>query len=303
MKHQIPKAHDHFFRDIMTDKRVARDFFEAHLPADLRQAVDLNVLELLPESNTDGYQRESIADLVFKTQIHGFEAYLALLVEHQSSPDPIMPLRCEKYRCDFLWQHIKQNPGTKTIPLVVPMVLYHGKQAWKYSADVRDMIDAPQHLVDQYGFKPYLLIDLSTIDDDTLKQHAWSGVMDLALKHIFARDVLPYLKDMMALLQQLDQADGWSVIETVIKYLLDRGQMDKQAFITVIQHELTPELGDKIMTVSEQLIAEGMQKGRLKAAQKMLAEQLDEALIARITDLSPEEIRAEAEKLKKSTQH
>ena len=307
MSENITKVHDHFFRDIMTDKRVARDFFEAHLPADLRQIVDLNILEMLPESNTDGFQRESIADLVFKTKIHGLDAYLALMVEHQSSPDPIMALRCEKYRCDFLWQYIKQNPGTKTIPLVVPIVLYHGRQTWKFSTDVRDMIDAPKHLVDQYGFKPYLLVDLNTIDDEALKQHAWSGVMDLALKHIFARDVLPHLKDMLTLLQQLDQTDGWGVVETVIKYLLNRGQMDKQDFIAVIQRELTPTLGEKIMTISEQLIAEGMQKGRhldkLEITHKLLAKGLDENFIAEITELTPEEIRAESEKLKQSTHH
>lgn len=317
MSEPIAKIHDHFFRDIMTDKRVARDFFATHLPEDLRQTVDLNHLELLPESNTDAFLRESIADLVFKTQIHGLDAYLALMIEHQSSPDPLMALRCEKYRCDFLWQHIKQNPGTKTIPLVIPLVLYHGRHTWKYSTDVRDLIDAPKLLVDQYGFKPYLLIDLNTIDDHELKRHAWSGVMDLALKHIFARDVLPHLKNMMTLLQQLDQADGWSVIETVIKYLLDRGQMDKQDFITVIQRELTPALGEKIMTVSEQLIAEGMHRGiqqgmqqgvqqgmrmaKLDDARKMLAKGLDEKLIVEITDLSPEEIRAEAKILKQST--
>jgi hypothetical protein len=31
----IVHAHDRFFKKMMTDKRVAKDFFSAHLPADL----------------------------------------------------------------------------------------------------------------------------------------------------------------------------------------------------------------------------------------------------------------------------
>ena len=52
---------------------------------------------------------------------------------------------------------------------------------------------------------------------------------------------------------------------------------------------------------------EGMQQGihlaKLEGARQMLVEQLDEALIARDTNLSLKEIRAEATKLKKKIHH
>ncbi len=83
--------------------------------------------------------------------------------------------------------------------------------------------------------------------------------------------------------------------------------MNKDEFITLIQQELSPELGEKIMTVSEQLIAEGMQKGihlaKLDSARKMRAERLNNTLIAKITGLSLDEIRAEADKLAQSAHH
>ena len=295
----------------MTDQRVARDFFMAHLPKELLESIDLNVLELQPGSHVDGLRSEAITDMAYRTKIQGKEAYLTLFVEHQSTPDVLMPVRVEKYRCDFLWQYIKQNPGTKTIPLVVPIVLYHGRQPWKFSTDVRDMIDAPKSLIDAYAFKPFIFIDLNTIQDEALKEHLWSGVMDLALKHIFAQNVLPYVESMMSLLQRLEKAGGHGFIENVLIYLLDRGEMDQTSFLSIVRKELPPELGDKIMTVSEQLIAKGMQQGvqqgihlaKLEDARKMLAKGLDESFITEITDLSLEDIRAEAEKLKTTTRH
>jgi predicted transposase/invertase (TIGR01784 family) len=77
----------------MSDKRVAREFFEAHLPEDLRNLADLNKLELEPGSYIDDVRQESITDMLFKTQIDGHLAYLYLTVEHQSRPDSLMPFR------------------------------------------------------------------------------------------------------------------------------------------------------------------------------------------------------------------
>ena len=329
MNQTIAKAHDHFFRMAMTDKRVAHDFFAAHLPTTLLEAIDLNYLELQPSSHIDDFRSEAITDMTFRTKIHSQSAYLQLQVEHQSSPDALMPFRTEKYRINFIDQYLKQNPDATTIPLVIPLVLYHGKKPWGYSTDIRDLIAAPKTLVDAYAFKPFILIDLNTIHDAALKEHLWSGVMELALKHIFAQNVLPYVESMMSLLRQLEQADGRGFVENVLVYILDRGEMDQASFLSLVRKELPPELGDKIMTASEQLIAKGMQQGvqqgmqqgiqkgvqqgmqqgkhlaKLEMAHEMLAKGLAETLIAEITKLSLDEIHAEVDKLKTdlNTQH
>jgi recombination-promoting nuclease RpnB len=307
MTQHISKPHDNFFKTVIKHQQVAREFFETHLPKDLHEVVDLNCLELQSSDYYDGLRSEHISDAVYRTKLQDKTAYIHLAIEHQSTFDPLMPFRMEQYRCLIIDQYRKQNPDTKTIPLVIPLVLYHGTTPWTASTDIRDIIDAPQALIEAYAFKPFLLIDLNTIEDAELKKRLWSGAMELALKHIFANDILPYIQDMLTLLKQLEQQGDQAFVETVLVYLLDRGEMDETAFLHLVQNELSPELGERIMTVSEQLIAKGMQKGihlaKLEDARKMLVEQLDEALIAKITNLSLEEIRAEATKLMKSTHH
>ena len=44
--------------------------------------------------------------------------------------------------------------------------------------------------------------------------------MEFALKHIFARDILPWLKDIADTLHQLDNAGGRDFIAIVLQYLL-----------------------------------------------------------------------------------
>lgn len=314
MNQHIVKAHDQFFKTLMADQRVAQEFFEAHLPKDLREVVDLHCVELQPTSYFDGLRSEHISDLVFRTKIHNETAYIHLAVEHQSSFDPLMPFRMEQYRCLIIDQYIKQHPNTKTIPLVIPLVLYHGTVPWTSSIDIKDLIDAPAALIDLYAFKPFLLIDLNTIDDAELKERLWSDVMELALKHILKNDVLPYVKNMLSIFKQLEQRGDRALVETVLVYLLDRGEMDEENFLHLIQNELSPELGEKIMTASERLIAKGMQQGmqqgvqqgmqqgmhlaKLEAVRAMLAEGFDEVKIAKITQLSLEEIHSQANALK-----
>jgi recombination-promoting nuclease RpnB len=283
----IPKAHDHFFRMMMSDKRVAREFFESHLPRNMLAVADLNYLELQSSSYIDDIRKESIADMLFKTLIAGHEAYLYLLVDHQSRPDKLMPFRILKYLCNVIEHHLKEN-NSKRIPLILPIVVYHGRQAWNYSNDIHDLVDAPKELIDQYFLKPFTLLDLNKIEDEDLKQYIWSGVMELTLKHIFARDMLPHFKEMIELLRQMEQADGKNLIEIVLTYILDRGELsNKKTFFNLVKTELTLELGEKIMTIAEQLKLEG----KLEVAEQLLAQKIDLALIAKVTGLSLQKIK------------
>jgi predicted transposase/invertase (TIGR01784 family) len=216
----IAKAHDYFFRMMMSDIRVAREFFSAHLPKDILSVTELEQMELQSGTYIDDLRQETIADMLFKTKIAGRAGYLYLLADHQSVPDELMPFRILKYVCNIIDQHLKSTE-TKRIPLVVPFVVYHGKQAWNYSTDIADLVDAPKEIVNQYFLKPFHLVDLTRIEDKILKQNLWSGVMELTLKYIFARDMLPYLKEIIELVKQLEKANGKNYAEIVLTYILD----------------------------------------------------------------------------------
>ncbi|MFT4058969.1 MAG: Rpn family recombination-promoting nuclease/putative transposase [Legionella sp.] len=291
---QITNAHDQFFRTAMGDKRVAQDFLKSWLPNDLCQKIDFEQLEIQPRSHINDVRKESAVDVLFKTIIEGHEVYIYLLLEHQSTPDQLMPFRMLKYMCNIIDQHLKtqDSKSDKRIPLIYPLVIYHGKRKYPFSTNLSDLIDAPQSLVDRYFLKPFQLIDLGQIDDEVLKQHAWSGVMEFALKHIFARDILPWLKDIAERLHQLDNAGGRDFIAIVLQYLLERGELsDKEAFFKVIDTQISHEVGEKIMSLAEQLREEGKNQGILEIAGKMLKEGADPAFVAKVTGLSLDRIK------------
>lgn len=292
---RIAHAHDAFVRTVMSDPRIAREFFTVHLPCDIRELVDFNHLVLQPRSYIDDVRKESTVDMLYKTIIAGQEAYLYLIVEHQSSPDELMPFRMLKYTCNVMDQHLKITQQKK-LPLVYPMVIYHAERPYPYSSDIRDRVDAPRELIDRYFLKPFQLIDLGRIDDEELKRHAWVGVMEFVLKHIFARDVLPYLQDIAELLRWIAQSGGRDYVSIVLQYALERGELkNKQAFFELINTQISSEVGEKIMTLAEQLIDEGMakglQKGKLEVAERLLSEGIELTFVAKMTGISLERLK------------
>jgi recombination-promoting nuclease RpnB len=119
---------------------------------------------------------------------------------------------------------------------------------------------------------------LANIKQHSRKKHAWSGVMEFALKHIFARDVFPHIKNITNLLAQLDQSDGREFVDIVLQYFLERGELkNREKFF---------ELISDIMTLAEQLKEEGQQERALKIARNLLNDGAEPAFVAKVTRLS-----------------
>ncbi len=93
----IPSPHDRFFRHALNDQRVAKAFFNFHLPNSIRQVVDLDSLQLRNDSFIDQELQLAITDVLFAANFAGKPGYIYLLAEHQSSPDRWMPFRLLNY--------------------------------------------------------------------------------------------------------------------------------------------------------------------------------------------------------------
>lgn len=295
----LSNAHDKFFRTVMTNKRVARDFLTNHLPKEILHEIDLDNLTFQPRSYIDDIRKETIVDILYKTKIADRDGYIYLLLEHQSKPDELMPFRILKYTCNIINEHIEQTKQN-LIPLIYPMVIYHAGQPYPFSTDIKDMVNAPKELVDRYFLQPFHLIDLARINDEELKKHAWAGAMEFALKHIFARDIFPYLQHIAELLRYIDQSGGRSYIAIILQYIYERAELkDQDAFFSLITTEISPDVGEKIMTLAEQMRHKGLQEGKqegvfeekIETAKRLLKENVELVFISRVTGLSLDRIK------------
>jgi predicted transposase/invertase (TIGR01784 family) len=298
----VVTPHDHFFRSAMADSRVAKEFFAHHLPDFIKQRINWNKLRPCSTIFVDKELKLSASDILYQTTIAKKTGYIYLLAEHQSSPDKLMPFRIWQYILAIQAGHLKQTKS-KLLPLVYPLVFYHGKKPYLYSTDIRDIIAAPRDLIDQVLFKPFQLIDTHTLGDEKLKQLQWAGVMEFMMKHIFARDFLPYLKQALSILRELEKNGENDYIITVLRYAMEAGETGTPAqLVKVVKAELS-DTERNFMTTAEWLRKqgreEGMEKGKREGkieslrqvANNLLQKGKDLAFIAEVTGLSLDEIQ------------
>jgi hypothetical protein len=110
--------------------------------------------------------------VLFTAPLDGQDAFVYVLVEHQSSDDPLMAFRVLRYVTRIWDQHEREHPRARRLPAVVPRVVYQGDDRWTSPVHLLDVIDlspaAKQEMpawLPRFGF---LLDDLTRADEDQL---------------------------------------------------------------------------------------------------------------------------------------
>jgi len=310
----IAHPHDRFFKSVMSDPKTTKEFFEQHLPANIRSSINLDTINYKNESYIDNELRLQLVDVVYSAEFDGKAGYLYLLVEHQSSPHELMPLRILKYMVAIMEDHIKKT-GTNILPIVYPMILYSGWKNYNYSTDLFDLFGENKELAQDIFWRPYQLIDLSKISDDKLANTIWFGTAAYVMKHVFEKDLKAYIKNVVELLKPIDKLGGVDYICKVLSYVVEVTEIEREVFVDTIKAGLATISEDKLMTLAEQWKQEGRQEGEQSGLQKGMEKGKAEALksvamklfgqgmtitqIASLTGLSVREI----EQLKSSSTH
>lgn len=282
----------------MENQAVARGFMQHYLPKDIRQALDLDSLALEHDSFIDSSLQEAISDLVFSCKLAGQPAYLAMLIEHQSRPDPHMPVRIGHYLFSLLVKQLKQHPS-EPLPPVYAMVFYHGQQTpYPFSLKLADCFNDPLGLMKNLFQKPLPLVDINQLDDAELKQQKWIGIVTRALKKIRQDDLGPDLLEWLEDCAKLTNHDPqWSFfVRSLIYYAMNTGSVADQEQLLEESRRLPKPIGDLFMTIAEQLEARGEAKGEAKGrkatAVNLLNEGAEPEFVARVTGLTVEEVKA-----------
>jgi predicted transposase/invertase (TIGR01784 family) len=264
---KIQSIHDKTFKQSMADIRVARDFFETYLPKEIHALVDLNTLKMSPNSYVNDHSEELSSDMLFEVKMHNINniGFIYLLAEHQSTVDPLMAFRLWSYVFLILNDYIKKtNPKPKKLPMVFPLVFYHGQRPYNACRNLADLFQAPKNIVEKILFQDFCLIDTHDIEDEELRQQHWAGIMTYFFKHIYDREIWTLIQPLLEMMRKIESENGAThFLATLLKYWLVGAETTKrpQEFIEAIQEGLTIPIKGAVMTMGEQLINQGIQQG------------------------------------------
>ncbi|MBN2803743.1 MAG: Rpn family recombination-promoting nuclease/putative transposase, partial [Deltaproteobacteria bacterium] len=114
-----------------------------------------------------------VNDCVWKVKIDdGRELFIFIMIEFQSTPQRLMPLRMSTYR-NLLYQHLIKSGDidkNQKLPPVLPIVIYNGDKEWRYPTSLFDIIDnSGDELLELIRNESFLIFDINKISRDTLE--------------------------------------------------------------------------------------------------------------------------------------
>ncbi|KMJ44060.1 transposase [Xenorhabdus khoisanae] len=297
-------SHDALFKHFLTRPETAREFLSLYLPEEIQSLCDLATLKLEPGSFVDRHLRQLHSDVLYSVETAQGQGYIYCLIEHQSTPDPLMAWRLMYYAMSAMAAHLKK--GHTELPLVVPLLFYHGEiRPYPYSNRWLDCFTQPEQASHLYS-QAFPLVDVSVLSDEEILTHKGVALMELVQKHIRCRDMLEWIPQLVALLNA-----GYNTAEqrnVVLSYILLNGHtLDLSQFVHQLI-EQSPEHETMLMTIAEELeqkgreqgikqgieqgIEQGREEGKLETARALLRHGVSLDIIVTSTGLSRDKIEA-----------
>lgn len=298
MKLQNP--HDKFFKETFGKVEIARDFLNNYLPQNIVSIVDMNTLEPQKDSFIDKELKEIFADMLFKVNIEGKEGYIYFLFEHKSYTSKNISFQLLKYMIE-IWEAKIKNEKTDELPVIIPLVIYHGKDKWNIQNTLVDMIKGydklPQGMQKYIPNYEYLIYDISRYTDEDIKGELKLRILLTIFRDIFTKDDKGLQETVLRSIEYLreleEQQTSIEYFETLMKYIFSaRIDLTKEAANEIIRKIETtyPEGSEVVMTLAEQFREEGIMRGLEKVVRKSIIKGLTTEDIMEITGLKKEEI-------------
>ena len=154
MARELPRSlPDRLTREALLDPRNLRAVVRELAP-DVADHLDFEHPELLPPPYPLDDWRHRDSDFLVRLRYRdgGREILVCVLVEHQSSDDPVMPLRLLVYAVLYwerewkAWEEKHARGEPLRLTPVVPLVVHTGPQSWETNRALADLFDAPQEV-------------------------------------------------------------------------------------------------------------------------------------------------------------
>src|SRR6266568_4794538 len=266
--------HDMYLRNFLGRPDDAASELQLLLPKELAARLKWGAMKRVSATFVSKDMVDRQSDLLFQIPLDGRDAFIYLLLEHQSSNDRMMAFRMLEYVVGIWSNYLRENPKKKTLPPIIPVVVHVGPSGpvWSASLEVAELIDiAPdlRAMVSEYLPRMrYLLDDVKALDLKTLLARPLTPharVVLVLVKTIGDLDVQKaHLPDLVPdLLAILAAQGGKQDFATTVKYLIDRGKLPIDILLSLLDG-LGPEAKEVMVTTGEMLRAEGEARLLLK---------------------------------------
>lgn len=267
----MSNPHDAFFKSLFSDTAELINLLRDLLHPEVVRQLDLNALQPLPTEVVRESLNLGLSDLRFSVPWRaGGHLALRLLLEHQSTVDPTMPLRALRYIMD-VWS-TTPRPDHK-LPVALTLIIFHGPRPWSAARALSELYDAPPEALP--FLTPHLpelclhLIDLGERDEDAVPGQGAGKLGLMLMRNAHEENLWSTLDRRVDLWSEGYRDHGPSTMTTTLRYIYEVTDPELppalKAKLTAIVH---PKDREALMTAAERLRQEGRLEGRQEGRQE-----------------------------------
>jgi hypothetical protein len=309
----VPRTvHDGIFKTVFSDPALAAQELRAVLPPALVARVDWSAMTPMPTSFVDDVFHQRTGDLVYQGRFMGGGEVIFWLLEHQSTEDWWMLDRVIDTK-RMMWRRWRQqHPEARHLPVIVPVVVYNGPRPWRAPRDMHALYGLSEELRAALG--PHVLScaliidDLCAVEDEALRARrmdAYARLCLFAMAHAAAEDFLDRIEAWQVELRIVFDAGD---VERIHSFLFHTWRVHRHTDPDTVRERVAAVVGPKhedvMLSVYDQLIKRGFDKGLEKGQRAMLLRLLGrrfgavpEQITARVAAATPSELERWSDRL------
>lgn len=259
--YEIQKKYDRGYKYLFSVKKYFLEFLRYFV----REKWTYDITEDNIEQINNEYILSNFAsresDVVYKIKTKGKSFYFVLL-EIQSVIDEKMSFRILEYMVEIWRRNLKNNKNSK-LPIIIPCVLYVGKEKWNKSREFKSLFSDWKLFEKILPNFEYILIDINNYDDEILLN--FTGIMGNVLYIEKSKNRNEIKKRLIMLLNNVKKmnVEEQKSFSEWIAHLIAKNENDIEEIKTnIINKEEKTMLGEIIEQLTQEWIDEGIVKGR-----------------------------------------
>lgn len=292
---KIQNTHDKLVKNILKDRKEMANFINQFLNP--KEKVNSDELIKYTNSYINKKYKLKEADIVYKLK----NKDIFFLVEHQSTVDYNMSYRILNYCVEIMQDWIRGKSVRKVTryPIVVPIVIYTGKEKWNVERNFQDkQMQETTYGEHRINLK-YNIVDINKCDNRfLLGQKTLFGYGMLIEK---SKDKKELIESIEKIIKQVDNEDIFDELARIIIYLLDSNlenndseELLNKIYLKVGEMEMKNTLVERIREENQQIRKEA----RLEVVRNMIVKNVDEKIIVEVAEISKEELEKIKRKMK-----
>lgn len=294
-------SHDKLVKHILKDKRETAEFINQFLEP--KEEVKEGELVRYTNSYITKKYKAKEADLVYKLK----SREIFFLIEHQSTIDNNMLYRMLNYCIDIMqeWSRNRKIRRNTSYPIVVPIIIYTGKQKWKMPKNFKEK-QIGDYVFERYKIDlEYNFIDINKLSKQLLLEK--DSMFGYAMFLEKAENKEELVENLDVIIKSTDDERKLEEVANMIVYLLDDALEQKEQ--QELLEKISKKVGEKSMTKMDSLLQRlatedqryielGKKAKTQRAVRNMLKLEMEEQTILKVLEIEKEELEEIKNRLK-----